>query len=86
MIHHQLTLKDAFHQVKIQRPMVMPNLGFFRFLLHLESQLYAQPSIPLVFLRTHDEQLASINITVPLSSHESADLETWTTLHGHKST
>ena len=73
MRHRGMSLLQALLLVKRARPAVCPNLGFFRYLRALEASRSLPPSLPMVALRLHEEQLSVIPETDPLTSAEQAD-------------
>ena len=48
MKHHGMSLRKAYYHVKTQRPVIHPNVGFFRQLLVYEKHLYNKCSVKMV--------------------------------------
>lgn len=49
MKHHQLSLLEAYNYVKLKRPRIKPNCGFFKQLIEYEKQLYGCNTVHMVF-------------------------------------
>ncbi|CAH0556480.1 unnamed protein product [Brassicogethes aeneus] len=49
MKYHQLSLLEAYNYVKIKRPRIKPNCGFFKQLIEYEKQLYCCNTVVMVF-------------------------------------
>jgi atypical dual specificity phosphatase len=48
MKYRQYTLKNAYHLVKSKRPVIYPNIGFWRILIEYEKRLYGVNSVTMV--------------------------------------
>ena len=48
MKFHGMTLLDAYHFVKKARPVIRPNVGFFKQLIEYERKLYNRNSVTMV--------------------------------------
>ncbi|KAF5269200.1 hypothetical protein FQR65_LT02501 [Abscondita terminalis] len=49
MKHHELTLLDAYNYLKLRRPIIKPNCGFFKQLIDYEIELYSNNTVKLVY-------------------------------------
>ncbi|CAG9766989.1 unnamed protein product [Ceutorhynchus assimilis] len=49
MKYHQLTLKEAYDYVKMRRPRIKPNCGFFKQLIEYEKDMFINGSVQMVF-------------------------------------
>ncbi|XP_018567369.1 dual specificity protein phosphatase 18-like [Anoplophora glabripennis] len=49
MKHHQLPLLEAYNFVKLRRPRIKPNCGFFKQLIEYEKQLFGSNTVHMVF-------------------------------------
>lgn len=58
MKHHRLSLLDAYNYVKLQRPIIRPNCGFFRQLVEYERILFGYNTVTMV----HNKML---NLEIP---------------------
>ncbi|CAJ0923176.1 unnamed protein product, partial [Mesorhabditis belari] len=58
------SLRDAYHLMKAKRPMVRPNLGFWRQLIAFEQNVKENPgSVRLVREESHDQLLPDVYLT-----------------------
>lgn len=58
MKYHKLCLKDSYNYIKLRRPTIRPNCGFFKQLIEYEQELFGNNTILMV----HNELL---NLEVP---------------------
>ncbi|GJQ86525.1 hypothetical protein Trydic_g10425 [Trypoxylus dichotomus] len=52
MKYHRMTLLEAYNHVKLKRPMIRPNCGFFRQLIEYEKLLYESTTVTMVYNET----------------------------------
>uniref|UniRef100_A0A8R1DPI5 Protein-tyrosine-phosphatase n=1 Tax=Caenorhabditis japonica TaxID=281687 RepID=A0A8R1DPI5_CAEJA len=52
MVTERLSLEDAYHQVNRVRPIISPNVGFWRQMIEFEKQLNGSTSVELISGRT----------------------------------
>ena len=48
MKHQSYTLRDAYHKVRLKRPIARPNVGFFRQLIDYERRLFGDNTVRMV--------------------------------------
>lgn len=48
MKYQNMTLRDAYHLLKARRPIIQPNVGFFRQLMDYEKRLFGKGTVHLV--------------------------------------
>ncbi|ESO11570.1 hypothetical protein HELRODRAFT_166577 [Helobdella robusta] len=48
MKHHGMSLRRAYSHLKVKRPIIRPNVGFFRQLMEYEKKLFGNSSVCLV--------------------------------------
>ncbi|RZB41339.1 DSPc domain containing protein [Asbolus verrucosus] len=49
MKHQGLTLLDAYNYVKLRRPKIKPNCGFFKQLIEYEKQIFGTNTVKMIF-------------------------------------
>jgi len=57
MKYHHMTLADAYESVRKQRPIIRPNIGFWKQLIKLEKKLYGRNTVTIVSGVTPDVYL-----------------------------
>lgn len=49
MKHQGLTLLDAYNYVKLRRPKIKPNCGFFKQLIEYEKEIFGDNTVRMIF-------------------------------------
>ncbi|GBP19726.1 Dual specificity protein phosphatase 14 [Eumeta japonica] len=56
----KMSLRDAYHHVKLRRPQIRPNTGFFKQLIKFEERLCGEPSVKMVFCDAIDKEIPDV--------------------------
>ncbi|XP_063621759.1 dual specificity protein phosphatase 14 [Cydia splendana] len=56
----KMTLRDAYHHMKIRRPQIRPNTGFFKQLIKYEERLFGVPSVKMVYCEAIDKEIPDV--------------------------
>ncbi|XP_041976307.1 dual specificity protein phosphatase 14-like [Aricia agestis] len=57
---HKMTLADAYHHLKMRRPQIRPNTGFFKQLIKYEERLFGESSVKMVYCEAIDKEIPDV--------------------------
>lgn len=57
---HKMTLRDAYHHMKLRRPQIRPNTGFFKQLIKFEERLFGEASVKMVYCEAIDKEIPDV--------------------------
>ncbi|KAG7299659.1 hypothetical protein JYU34_016652 [Plutella xylostella] len=56
----KMTLRDAYHHMKLRRPQIRPNTGFFKQLIKYEERLFTVASVKMVYCEAIDKEIPDV--------------------------
>lgn len=56
----KMTLCEAYHHMKLRRPQIRPNTGFFKQLIKFEERLFGEASVKMVYCEAIDKEIPDI--------------------------
>ncbi|KPI98030.1 Dual specificity protein phosphatase 14 [Papilio xuthus] len=56
----RMTLRDAYHHLKLRRPQIRPNTGFFKQLIKFEERLFSEASVKMVYCEAIDKEIPDV--------------------------
>ncbi|XP_028026466.1 dual specificity protein phosphatase 14 [Bombyx mandarina] len=56
----KMTLRDAYHYLKIRRPQIRPNTGFFKQLIKFEERLFSEATVKMVYCEAIDKEIPDV--------------------------
>uniref|UniRef100_A0AC35TS95 Protein-tyrosine-phosphatase n=1 Tax=Rhabditophanes sp. KR3021 TaxID=114890 RepID=A0AC35TS95_9BILA len=74
MKHERLTLRQAYHFVKSKRPIVRPNVGFWKQMVEYEKRLFGHSSVSMLHTEHCDLPIPDVYIN-DLRKHVSTKIE-----------
>ncbi|XP_072940824.1 dual specificity protein phosphatase 14-like [Epargyreus clarus] len=56
----KMTLRDAYHHLKLRRPQIRPNTGFFKQMIKYEERLFGEASVKMVYCEAIDKEIPDV--------------------------